>query len=198
MVLAFRPFGGVMLGLESCEHTIGMILDNVVSDRATIEPALRTCFDVNVRHCLLPCQPLEMAWAAPAGGRAYNPSNFGIGADPGHQEQRSPSTKVPTEANGWRSMVLRSIARLVPQPGQKTSSQGVPASSAARIVGDHSIVAAGCQAPIRAINDEFGLFARGPIRLELGGASLDVESSVRTPIRDHPLCCRRSSVRRHA
>jgi hypothetical protein len=61
------------------------------------------------------------------------------GADPGHQEQRSPSTKVPTEANGWRSMVLRSIARLVPQPGQKTSSQGVPASSAALIVGDHSM-----------------------------------------------------------
>jgi hypothetical protein len=33
----------------------------------------------------------------------------------------------------------RQIARLVPQPGQNTSNQGVPAISAARIVGDHSM-----------------------------------------------------------
>jgi hypothetical protein len=78
--------------------------------------------------------------AAPrVGGSANNPSSFGIGAEPGHQEHRSPSTSVPTEASGCRSTVRRSIARLVPQPGQKTSSQGVPASSAARIVGDHSM-----------------------------------------------------------
>jgi hypothetical protein len=40
----------------------------------------------------------------------------------------------------------RSIARLVPQLGQSTSSQGVPAISAARIVGDHSMsrLAASC------------------------------------------------------
>jgi hypothetical protein len=31
------------------------------------------------------------------------------------------------------------MARLVPQPGQNTSSHGVPASRAARIVGDHSV-----------------------------------------------------------
>jgi hypothetical protein len=37
---------------------------------------------------------------------------------------------VPTEA-GWRSTVRKSIALLVPQPGQKTASHGVPASSAA-------------------------------------------------------------------
>ena len=48
----------------------------------------------------------------------------GIGADPGHHEHRRPSTIVPTEASG-------SIARLIPQPGQKTSSQGVSATSAA-------------------------------------------------------------------
>jgi hypothetical protein len=36
-------------------------------------------------------------------------------------------------------MVRKSIALLVPQPGQKTSSHGVPASIAARIVGDHSM-----------------------------------------------------------
>jgi hypothetical protein len=62
-----------------------------------------------------------------------------MGAEPGHQEHRRPSTSVPTEASGWRSSVRRSIARLVPQPGQKTSSHGVPATSAARIVGDHSM-----------------------------------------------------------
>jgi hypothetical protein len=62
-----------------------------------------------------------------AGGKAYSPSSFGIGADPGHHEHRNPSTSVPTDARGWRSSVRRSIARLVPQPGQKTSSHGVPA-----------------------------------------------------------------------
>jgi hypothetical protein len=46
---------------------------------------------------------------------------------------------VPTEASGWRSTVRRSIALLVPQPGQKTSSHGVPATNAALIVGDHSM-----------------------------------------------------------
>jgi hypothetical protein len=46
---------------------------------------------------------------------------------------------VPAEANGWQSSVRRSIARLVPHPGRKTSSQGVTASGAARIVGDHNM-----------------------------------------------------------
>jgi hypothetical protein len=50
-----------------------------------------------------------------------------------------PSTSVSTEANGRRSRVRRSIARLVSHPGQKTSSYGVPAISAARMVGDHSL-----------------------------------------------------------
>jgi hypothetical protein len=51
--------------------------------------------------------------AAVAGGGAHSPSSFGIGADPGHHEHRSPSTSVPTEASGCRSTVRRSIARLV-------------------------------------------------------------------------------------
>jgi hypothetical protein len=50
-----------------------------------------------------------------AGGNAYKPSSFGIGADPGHQEHRKPRISVPTEASGWRSTVRRSIARLVRQ-----------------------------------------------------------------------------------
>jgi hypothetical protein len=58
-----------------------------------------------------------------------------MGAEPGHHEHRRPSTSVPTAASGWRSRVRRSIARLVPQPGQKTSSHGVPVSSAERSVG---------------------------------------------------------------
>jgi hypothetical protein len=61
----------VMLGLESCEHVIGMILDNVGSDRTSIDPAFRSCFDVNVRHRFsFLYQPSEMARAAPAGGTA--------------------------------------------------------------------------------------------------------------------------------
>jgi hypothetical protein len=58
-----------------------------------------------------------------------------MGAVPGHQEHRRPSTSVPAEASGWRSTVRRSIAQLVPHPGLKTSSHGVPATSAALIVG---------------------------------------------------------------
>jgi hypothetical protein len=64
---------------------------------------------------------------------------LGIGADSGHHEQRSPSTSVATDARGWRSTFRRSIARLLPQPGQNTSSHGVPAIRAARIAGDHSM-----------------------------------------------------------
>jgi hypothetical protein len=95
-----------------------------------------------------------------------------MGAEPGHQEHRRPSTSVPTEASGWRSTVRRSIARLVPQPGQKTSSQGVPATSAAP---QH--VAAGGQAPVPAVDDELRFEARGLVRLQLCGAGLDVEPS---------------------
>jgi hypothetical protein len=91
-----------------------------------------------------PTDPSSIAHAVtvcsnPDGGGVYTPGSFGIGADPGHHEHRSPSTRVTTEANGSRSMARRSIARLVPQPEQNTSSQGVSASSAARIVGDHSM-----------------------------------------------------------
>jgi hypothetical protein len=35
-----------------------------------------------------------------AGGAAYKPSSFGIGANPGHHEHCGPSTNVPTEASG--------------------------------------------------------------------------------------------------
>jgi hypothetical protein len=39
-------------------------------------------------------------WVRFAGGSAYRPSSFGIGADPGHHEHRRPSTIVSTEASG--------------------------------------------------------------------------------------------------
>jgi hypothetical protein len=45
-----------------------------------------------------------------AGGRAYGPSSFGIGADPGHHEHRRPNTNVPTEAGGRRSRAARELA----------------------------------------------------------------------------------------
>jgi hypothetical protein len=73
------------------------------------------------------------------GGTASRPRILGIGAVSGHHEHRSPRTRVATDARGWRSTFRRSIARLVPRPGQNTSSQGLPASRAARIVGDQSI-----------------------------------------------------------
>jgi hypothetical protein len=72
-----------------------------------------------------------------AGGKACSPRILGIGADSGHHEHRRPSTNVPTDASGCRPTIRRSMMRLVPQPGQNTSSHGVPESSAARIVGDH-------------------------------------------------------------
>jgi hypothetical protein len=40
------------------------------------------------------------AAAFAAGGNVCNPRILGIGADSGHQEHRSPSTKVATEARG--------------------------------------------------------------------------------------------------
>jgi hypothetical protein len=66
-----------------------------------------------------------------AGGSACKPRILGIGADSGHQEHRSPSMSVATEARGWRSTFRRSTARLVQQPGQNRSSHGLSAISAA-------------------------------------------------------------------
>ena len=58
---------------------------------------------------------------------------------PDTRSTAGPAPSVPTEASGCRSMVRRSIALVMPQPGQNTSSHGVPARSAARIVGDRSM-----------------------------------------------------------
>jgi hypothetical protein len=43
---------------------------------------------------------------------------------------------VATEARGWRSIFRRSIAQLVPQPEQNTSSHGVLAISPWGIIED--------------------------------------------------------------
>jgi hypothetical protein len=67
---------------------------------------------------------------APAGGSAYSPRRFGVGADPGHHEHRGPSTNVPTEASGFRS-IAQIDRRLVPawvedvQPGCSGDQRGV-------------------------------------------------------------------------
>jgi hypothetical protein len=66
-----------------------------------------------------------------AGGAAWSPIRRGIGAEPWHNEHRRFSTRLPTDASGWRSSTRMSIARLVLQPGQKTSSHGAPARTAA-------------------------------------------------------------------
>jgi hypothetical protein len=47
------------------------------------------------------------AAAFAAGGSACSPRILGIGAVSGHQEHRSPSTSVATDARGWRSTVRR-------------------------------------------------------------------------------------------
>jgi len=120
-----------------------------------------------------PCHRFDAA-AFAEGGRACSPRILGIGADSGHHEHRSPSTSVATDARGWRSTLRRSTARLVPQPGQNTSSHGVPAISAARIVGDHSMsrLAASCS-----FQRSMTAFARGGI----GNLPLGVDGNVEAP-----------------
>jgi hypothetical protein len=71
-------------------------------------------------------QPIEPT-AVAAGGSACRPRIFGIGADPGHHEQRKPSTSVPTEASGWRSTFRRSSARLTEQTRQPRYVHSDPA-----------------------------------------------------------------------
>jgi hypothetical protein len=78
----------------------------------------------------------------------------------------------------------KSIARLVPQPGQNTSSHGVPAISAARMVGDHSMsrLAASCSFQRRMT--AWASAARGSIGnlpLGIGGNVHDSTLAVRSP-----------------
>jgi len=104
---------------------------------------------------------------------------LGIGADSGHHEHRSPSTGVAIDASGWRPMVRRSIARLVPQPGQNTSSHGVPASDAARIVGDHSMAQRELETAVRAADANGQLKGSDPLPVKavvtVGGIDLKFE-----------------------
>jgi hypothetical protein len=80
MSLALRPLGGVMLGLESSEHVIGMIFDDVVSDRTSIDAAFRTSFNVDRGHLSLPWS-FSFQRAALAARHAAQ-SSRGIGAAP--------------------------------------------------------------------------------------------------------------------
>lgn len=50
MALAFRPVDRFMLGFESAEHMVHMILDDVVLDGTAVRPALGARFYVYVRH----------------------------------------------------------------------------------------------------------------------------------------------------
>jgi hypothetical protein len=108
-----------------------------------------------------------------AGGRANRPISFGIGAEPGHHEHRKPSTSVPMEASGWRSTVLTSIALQVRQPGQKTLGAGGERRADR---GRPRYVAAEGESVIPALNDGFGLGARGLVGGVADGDGLHVQS----------------------
>jgi hypothetical protein len=54
MALAFRPVDRFVLGFESAESMIRMILDDIVLDRAALRSSFGARFDVNVRHVRSP------------------------------------------------------------------------------------------------------------------------------------------------
>src|SRR5262249_25938213 len=74
-----------------------------------------------------------------------------------------------------------SMARLVRQPGQNTSSHGLPASSAARIVGDHSMSLPAASCSFQRSTTALASAGAGPVVSPALGAGLDVE-----PPRLHP------------
>jgi hypothetical protein len=88
---------------------------------------------------------------------------------------RAPTCQ-PKPADGGRPFASRSPG-WVPHPGQKTSSHGVPATSAARMVGDHSMSRPVARRRFPAIDDELCLKARSAVRLQLGGTGFNVEPS---------------------
>jgi hypothetical protein len=81
---------------------------NAKPDTSTTPPAARR------RTCLNCAAPLSTVLPAVRPNIAAR-----------HQEHRTPRTRVATDASGWRPTFRRSIARLVPQPGQNMSSRGV-------------------------------------------------------------------------
>jgi len=54
MALAFRPIDRFVLGFESAESVIRMILDDIVLDRAALRSSFGARFNVNVRHVSSP------------------------------------------------------------------------------------------------------------------------------------------------
>jgi hypothetical protein len=58
--------------------------------------------------CRLSAETRFDAAAFAAGGKACKPRILGIGVDSGHHEHRNPSTRVATDARGWRSTFRRS------------------------------------------------------------------------------------------
>jgi hypothetical protein len=114
-------------------------------------------------------------WRSASGSN--KPISFGIGADPGHRENRSPSTvRRPRHTDAGRPRGDRAQAR--PTAGQNTSSHGVPARGADRGRPQH--IAAGGQAtPVPA-----GAASRRATRSPFGFAAPALISSPRvlTPI----------------
>jgi hypothetical protein len=75
---------------------------------------------------------------SPQAGARANRGSSALAPPPGTKSTAAPGPGWP-RTRGGGDHFRRSIARLVPQPGQNTSSQGVSAISAARIVGDHNM-----------------------------------------------------------
>jgi hypothetical protein len=94
---------------------------------------VRFSSSASIAASILPLTAFSRARTSASGSRSKSLTR------PARYSSRS-SSKVPTEANGWRSTARRSIARLVPQPGREASSHGPPAQllrdSAARLRND--------------------------------------------------------------
>lgn len=63
VTLRFRPIDCFFLGFESAELMVGMVFDYIILNGRAFRTTLRTGFDVNVRHSLLPlhfCQHLKL------------------------------------------------------------------------------------------------------------------------------------------
>ena len=122
---------------------------------------------------------LFIGWPRPSPQAGANAIRriLGIGAVSGHHEHRSPSTNVATDARGWRSTLRRSIARLVPQPGQNTSSHGRSSDQGGPDRGRPQHVTAGGQLLIPALDDGLRLGARGGV----GNLPLGIDGNVQAP-----------------
>jgi hypothetical protein len=87
--------GGPVVELPKSRGFGSKVMETMIRPRFCWHPQGLAC---EITLPLISSTP-ETLWRL-AGGSGYSPRSFGIGADPGHHEQRSPSTSVPTDASG--------------------------------------------------------------------------------------------------